>query len=453
MEKKGGGAEGSKVALVQAWYEEAIVRVQAEQLGKVNNAAILAAMVAKYPPDWDQAISVPIDSGITRVMTVLGPDQPASVYSPDTLDAVRTIAVDVTEDDEVVGSRLLEFVSPDPLEPDDFTEYIQQWGNRDFGDHRMLISEYDIGYDAKTCEVYTPGEGFEPVELTLAESSGMGKAQDDTEYWCYITDIVEGWVCVGPVTGEEYCRLDTVDVYITCVEIGGEGGGSGGGGGEDEEEDECEDDKEDEEEEECEEEGECEEEDEEEDEDGCEEEEEEKDEEECSCADAIPCEMEAEYDSLNVDADLVLSCDQFTTSGGTGNFPWWELNDNWSEGNEPKHNPWGRIDPLLPAKLEALRALAVVDTLLDINALPLSSGYRCPVGNSTLPGAKKKTSRHITGRAADISTRLLWEGLGDEDEWRKRYDRLEDLAEGLGLETLPFDRYLDHHLHVRLPDP
>ena len=85
------GAEGSKVALVRAWYEDAIVRVQETQLGKVSNAAVLAAMVAKYPPDWDQAISIPSDSGITRVTTLIGPDQPASTFSPDTLSAVRTI--------------------------------------------------------------------------------------------------------------------------------------------------------------------------------------------------------------------------------------------------------------------------------------------------------------------------------------------------------------------------
>ena len=100
--------------------------------------------------------------------------------------------MDVNEHDEVVGSRLLEFVSPDALDPADFADYVQQWGDRDFEDLRMLISEYDIGYDARLCEVYTPGEGFEPVELTLAERSGMGKTQDDTDYWCYITDIVEG---------------------------------------------------------------------------------------------------------------------------------------------------------------------------------------------------------------------------------------------------------------------
>ncbi len=107
----------------------------------------------------------------------------------------------------------------------------------------MLISEYNIAYEAKICERYTPGEGFEPVELTLNEVSGAGKTHGTI--YCWVTDVVEGWICVDPPytgddpgDGEGECTLASVDIYITCVEFddpgggdgGGDGGGSGGGG-------------------------------------------------------------------------------------------------------------------------------------------------------------------------------------------------------------------------------
>ncbi len=109
----------------------------------------------------------------------------------------------------------------------------------------MLISEYNIAYEAKICERYTPGEGFEPVELTLNEVSGAGKTHGTI--YCWVTDVVRGWVCVDPPytgddpgDGEAECTLASEDIYITCVEFddpggggGGDGGGSGGGGGDD----------------------------------------------------------------------------------------------------------------------------------------------------------------------------------------------------------------------------
>ncbi len=70
-------AGDSKTALAQAWYEEALVRTQT-RMGKQEHPAVLAAMVKQYPPDWSQAVSLPIGSGITRVTTVLGPQRPAT---------------------------------------------------------------------------------------------------------------------------------------------------------------------------------------------------------------------------------------------------------------------------------------------------------------------------------------------------------------------------------------
>jgi len=280
-------------ALVEAWYNESISQLQSARYGKWENAEILAAMVNKYPPDWTQSFSMPLGEGITRVITILGAEQSATTHSHAALAAIRTISVDVNPDNEVSGSRLLEFVSPDSLVRDDFATYVRQWGNRDFGDLRMMVSEYDIGYASKVCEIWTPGEGFQSVDLKLEEVSGSGKAAGG-EMFCYISDIEKAWVCVGEPAvgdpedydGEEHCSLDSITVHITCVsfdEMGGGGGdgGNGGGGGDNG--------------------------------DGDDDSEEEGAEEECSCADEIPCTIAVEYDSLGVLHHM--SCDLLTTSG------------------------------------------------------------------------------------------------------------------------------------------
>ena len=99
--------ESDPVEHVRRWYEEAIARTQEERLGKFSNAEIMAAMVAKYPPDWSQAVSIshPSQDDITRVTTLLGPGQPTTTHSHAALGVVRTISVDVNPNDEVVGSR------------------------------------------------------------------------------------------------------------------------------------------------------------------------------------------------------------------------------------------------------------------------------------------------------------------------------------------------------------
>ncbi len=84
----------------------------------------------------------------------------------------------------------------------------------------MLISEYNIAYEAKICERYTLGEGFELAELTLNEVSGADKTH--VTIYCWVTDVVEGWVCIDPPytgddpgDGEGECTLASEDIYIT----------------------------------------------------------------------------------------------------------------------------------------------------------------------------------------------------------------------------------------------
>ena len=244
---------------------------------------------------------------------MLGPGQPATTRLHAALAAVRTLSVDVNQRNEVVGSRLLEFVSPDSLEVGSFADYVRQWEDRDFGDLRMLTHEYDLGYASKVSEVYTPGEGFRPADLALKEVSGMGKTA--VTIYCYLSDIDVDWLCkYDPDTDTYYdCEAWELEIEVTCIIEGdgdedgddctathscGDGEGDGGEGDDDDQGGDGYSGGEDE------------------------------DEEGCSCSAAVPCAMEAEHDSLGV--DFTIACDRFTTGGGSTHFTWSELNDHWT---------------------------------------------------------------------------------------------------------------------------
>ena len=94
-------------------------------------------------------------------------------------------------------------------------------------------------------------------------------------------------------------------------------------------------------------------------------------------------------------------CTKFQSSGGTTNFTWRELNGGWAGGNESRHRPFGYISGTLKIRLQATR---------DSYGAPivLSSGYRCPNGNASIPGASL-TSNHTKGMAVDmIGRRRAW---------------------------------------------
>ena len=88
------------------------------------------------------------------------------------------------------------------------------------------------------------------------------------------------------------------------------------------------------------------------------------------------------------------ACDKFQNSGGTANFTWSELNGHWAGGNESKHAPWGYIDDGLASGLQKAR-VAYGEAIL------VTSGYRCPNGNASIPGAHPD-SDHKLGHAVDI---------------------------------------------------
>ena len=127
------------------------------------------------------------------------------------------------------------------------------------------------------------------------------------------------------------------------------------------------------------------------------------------------------------------NCSDFANSGGTTHFGWSELNGQWQTDGNP-HNPWGHVRAALTTGLEDTR------TEYNRGGIRLSSGYRCPQGNSLAGGAQQ--SFHVYGRAADMfSNDHAW----TEDE----FNLLREAADGTGtVELLQWNSYSDHHLHA-----
>ena len=190
-------------------------------------------MVRQYPPDWSQAAVLPIDTGGSRVTTLLGVDKPATTVTDSAIAVVRTIVIDMDSNNDVTASRLVEFISPDPLEPDRFTDYVKQWADDNFSDTKVLAAEYSIGYAPQKATIHAPGESSRPTSVYLRAGSGMGKTQ--ATWYCFVTDVDVTWLCKwDPDTGVFYdCVPHEYTIDITCIEIDDidfDGGGGGGGG-------------------------------------------------------------------------------------------------------------------------------------------------------------------------------------------------------------------------------
>lgn len=99
------------------------------------------------------------------------------------------------------------------------------------------------------------------------------------------------------------------------------------------------------------------------------------------------------------------ACDKFQNSGGTKNFTSSELNGHWAGGNESRHAPWGYIDEGLATGLQEAR-----DAYGE--AILVTSGYRCPNGNSSIRGADPN-SDHMQARAVDHLSILSGRDVGE----------------------------------------
>lgn len=74
-------------------------------------------------------------------------------------------------------------------------------------------------------------------------------------------------------------------------------------------------------------------------------------------------------------------------------------------------------------------------------SIELSSGYRCPHGNTNVGSTALRTSRHMHGDAADIET----------DRSREYFRTLIHLASNVGANYLPWETYpKDRHFHMTI---
>lgn len=147
--------------------------------------------------------------------------------------------------------------------------------------------------------------------------------------------------------------------------------------------------------------------------------------------------MAAEYGDPAYGNSLRPYCFDFTTSGGSANFLWTELNGGWSTGNP--HPPWGMILTSLTDGLEATR------TNYNRGRILLTSGYRCPAGNAAVDG--ELNSKHTHGRAAD-----MYSAEHGGTNWTlAECGLLREAAEATSpgpAELLLCTRYTDRHLHA-----
>lgn len=140
---------------------------------------------------------------------------------------------------------------------------------------------------------------------------------------------------------------------------------------------------------------------------------------------------------VTFEVNLQPTCEDFASDGGSTNFDWSELNGEWQEGNP--HEPWGMITAGLTDGLEATR------TNYNRGGIRLTSGYRCPHGNTAVGSEAPRTSYHMHGRAADMKSA--------EHEWtRQEFNRLRRAAERTSpepIELFNWDTYPDdRHLHA-----
>ncbi len=158
--------------------------------------------------------------------------------------------------------------------------------------------------------------------------------------------------------------------------------------------------------------------------------------------------MAQEYEEYDVQEREHPSCSDIEYQGaGTANFAWDELNGFFQEGNPHKHYGW--VQSGLKAGIQGMRDAYG-------GPLPLSSGYRCPHGNASIPTASPK-SWHMEGRAVDISVKTLagvssnWAGMTEDEQARVEaiWFDLDEIAKNEGgIDLQEFTEYDDRHYHV-----
>lgn len=122
----------------------------------------------------------------------------------------------------------------------------------------------------------------------------------------------------------------------------------------------------------------------------------------------------------------------------TTHFTWEDWNGGFSNGNP--HTEFGLIRDALRTAVEAGRTIYGY-------AIYMSSGYRCPHGNASLPDSSP-TSYHMQGRAADL---YRWGGQYAPYWSEEQFNELKAIfeAESPGpVESFSYTKYSNRHYHV-----
>ena len=326
---------------------------------------------------------------------------------------VRTLVANVDAKGQRISGQLVEFIGIG-LDTSLFKDYVAQWLEGVIQKKRIIVAEYTIGYESIKTTVYEPGKDPRQTTMTLTQKPTSGKSDDFIDVTICWQSYIYSYVCrVGDDRVMESCSQFIAGLETTCAtfsiditsgedsdgssDVGngddgsddGQGGGDDGDGNPDVHDNEI---------------------------------------EECLCNDQRICDLIAEYDEYGVGFTPV--CVQFMSGGSTTNFSWNEFMGNWRNGTEfGKHSPYGIMQSNVMNGVQQLR---------DVDGRPivLTSGYRCPKGNSAVGG--EQDSYHMSGRAVDIRTSCDSTYFHD----------LSDIAQDLGFSPLPWGTYPDCHLHI-----
>lgn len=226
-------SDSEAIEAAQRFYES-FHGLRANSSGDSVRAFVLAEMVRQHPPDWTQAVAWPDGRGGMHVVTLIGVDKPATSFSHDDVSVVRTLMADVNSAGIATTSRLLEFISSDPLDRSQFQHYAKQWLVGDYDATKMMTSEYTLGFESEKAQLFLSSDSaLSPVNISLKEITRQGKTQDE-EYWCWVSDYTRGGdVCFEGANG---CQHTPGEIEITCIctsgceehDMGGGGGGDPG---------------------------------------------------------------------------------------------------------------------------------------------------------------------------------------------------------------------------------
>ena len=422
-------ASGAPVAKVRAWYDDHIQTafsgglVSSGGLAKTSadvDSLTLAAFVEKFPPDWDTAILLSSDDGRKTMATTLG--QYTDEKYEENSYHVRTILFDLDASRNVESGTIIVFSSHEKLYKDNFHIYMKQYLENDYRDVDMMVSRYTTLFEPIDAFAHRPGQaplelsiGFSETEITPGALGKLGSTDPVINYSvssppcyrsCYF--VLFGWTCTGNLIGgppdysdpgNQGCRPH---YYINCVSrcFGSSGSGSGSpptgvnppGGNEEEEEDEC------------------------------------------DYTEKI-CDLIEEYEDIGVSSSRIPSANSFSTHLSGEFFTWRELNGGWSDGSEyGAHKPYGIFSSSLLSDIDEMRRV--------YGPISLSSGYRCPQGNTDVGSRYRTTSKHMFGRAVDMRT-------GNN---ATVFNRLNTVRARVAphLRWEPMSSYSDGHLHLQL---